>query len=163
MDNTAERSAYLASLPKKRMGSGVLIRNTAKKILMVQPSYKPFLEIPGGVVEKDESPYATCQREVEEELGLPLPIYNLLCVDYRTPSGMESESIMFVFYGGELNNATLKRIKVDGKEIVDYAFMSLDEIRGKTTDTLYGRIVKGIQAIDNKTSYYLENQSLVPS
>ncbi len=143
------------------MGSGAIIRNTAKEILMVIPSYKPILEIPGGVVEKDESPYETCQREVAEELGIKLPIHQLLCVDYNAPNHEKSESLMFVFYGGDLDAATIQKIKVDRKEILNYAFMPLEAIQGKTTETLYRRIVKSIHAIEHQSSYYLENQALI--
>lgn len=153
------KSNYIASLPKKRMGAGALFRNTQRQILMVVPSYKPVWEIPGGVVEYDESPYEACKREVEEELGLQLPLYQMLCVDYNTPTPEKSESLMFIFYGGDLTDATIQRIAVDGKEIVDYEFMALEDIEGKTTDTLYRRIAKSIQALENNASYYLENQS----
>lgn len=78
MDNT-----YLASLPKKRMGAGALFRNAQQQLLLVKPSYKPGWEIPGGVVEYNESPYEACLREVQEELGLQVPLYRMLCVDYN--------------------------------------------------------------------------------
>ena len=45
---------YIKGLPKKRMGSGVIIRNIRNEILMLTPSYKSILEIPGGVVEEND-------------------------------------------------------------------------------------------------------------
>jgi ADP-ribose pyrophosphatase YjhB (NUDIX family) len=60
------------SLPRKWMAAGVVIRDADGRVLMVEPTYKDAWEIPGGVVEADESPRAACRRELHEELGLPL-------------------------------------------------------------------------------------------
>lgn len=151
---------YLASLPKKRMGARALFRNAQQQLLLVKPSYKPFWEIPGGVVEYNESPHTACLREVQEELGLQLPVYQLLCVDYNAATDEKSESLMFIFDGGALSEATVQDITVDGTEIMRYAFMALPDIEGKTTHTLYRRIAKSLQALEDRTGYYLENQEL---
>ena len=57
-------NAYYESLPKKRMGAGCLFFNERNEVLLVKPTYKPGWEIPGGVVEDNESPKQCCQREV---------------------------------------------------------------------------------------------------
>jgi hypothetical protein len=49
-------------LPKKRMAAGVLFRSADRRVLLVEPSYKPNWEIPGGIVEPDESPWAAAAR-----------------------------------------------------------------------------------------------------
>lgn len=56
-------NAYFASLPKKYMGSGLLVRDGSGAVLIVTPTYKPTLEIPGGIVEAGESPRACAVRE----------------------------------------------------------------------------------------------------
>ena len=61
---------YVASLNRKRMAAGVLFRDHDGRVLLVEPSYKPNWEIPGGAVEADESPWAAASRELIEELGL---------------------------------------------------------------------------------------------
>ena len=43
-------------LPLKRVGAGLLIRNRHGRVLVVDPTYKDAWEIPGGMVEVDESP-----------------------------------------------------------------------------------------------------------
>ena len=74
-------SEYYASLPRKRIGAGLLCRDADDRILLVQPTYKPTWELPGGAVEAGESPAACAAREVKEELGVDLPIGRLLVVD----------------------------------------------------------------------------------
>ena len=59
----------------------------------------------------------------------------------------KTESLMFIFYGGRIKDEQISEIKVDGQEILDYQFMTLEEIVGKTTKTLYRRIEKSLEAI----------------
>ena len=68
MTSQAEWADYRNSRPAKRMGAGALLRDAQDRVL-VQPSYKPGWEVPGGVVEQIESPRAACSREPTEELG----------------------------------------------------------------------------------------------
>ncbi|HEY9339368.1 MAG TPA: NUDIX hydrolase, partial [Kribbella sp.] len=44
------------------MAAGVLFRAVDGRVLLVEPSYKPNWEIPGGAVEADESPWAAAAR-----------------------------------------------------------------------------------------------------
>ena len=54
---------YTATLPRKRMAAAVLFFDAADRLLLVEPTYKPTWELPGGTVEADESPRA----------GVPIP------------------------------------------------------------------------------------------
>jgi len=78
---------YLETLPMKRMGSGCLFFNSREQVLIVKSTYKLVWEIPGGVVEHNESPKQCCQREIKEEIGLALSIDRLLVVDYGSQMG----------------------------------------------------------------------------
>ncbi|MCW2930382.1 MAG: ADP-ribose pyrophosphatase, partial [Actinomycetia bacterium] len=61
-------SQYVASLARKRMAASALFRDEAGRVLLVEPTYKPVWDLPGGAVEAEESPHAACRREVREEL-----------------------------------------------------------------------------------------------
>lgn len=76
---------YYKSLPMKRMGSGALFSDGQDRILIVKPTYKEVWEIPGGVVELNESPRKAAEREVKEELRITKHLSKLLCVDYQNP------------------------------------------------------------------------------
>ncbi|MCM4082247.1 NUDIX domain-containing protein [Paractinoplanes hotanensis] len=58
-------------LPRKRMGTGVMFTNQDGHVLLVEPTYKDYWEIPGGAVEADESPRATTIREIVRNSGWP--------------------------------------------------------------------------------------------
>ncbi|GLY96612.1 hypothetical protein [Actinoplanes sp. NBRC 103695] len=39
---------YTATLPRKRMGAGVLLTHPDGRVLLVEPTYKDHWEVPGG-------------------------------------------------------------------------------------------------------------------
>src|SRR4051812_29241795 len=112
-----ERKAWQATLPKKRMGSGALFLDEENRVSLVNPTYKPQWETPGGIVEQDESPRATCMREVTEELGLVRPIERLLCISYIASHHDRTEALMFIFWGGILTAPEIARIRLPAAEL----------------------------------------------
>ena len=81
------------------MAAAALLLNTQNEILIVKPIYRERWLLPGGVVEKNESPRQACIREVREELELDVAVGKLLCVDYKIQQGSREEGIEFVFFG----------------------------------------------------------------
>ena len=69
------------------------------------PSYKLGLDIPGGIVESDESPRAACHHEAREELGADIDVHGLLVVDWIPAHGVWGYGVMFIFDGGVLDAA----------------------------------------------------------
>ncbi|WP_433431373.1 NUDIX domain-containing protein [Nonomuraea sp. CA-141351] len=51
-----------------RAAAGALLFNDSGHVLLVRPTYKSYMDIPGGYVEPVETPYEACVREVREEL-----------------------------------------------------------------------------------------------
>jgi ADP-ribose pyrophosphatase YjhB (NUDIX family) len=51
------------------VAAGVLIRDHTSRVLIVDPTYKPLWEMPGGVVEVGEAPPDAAAPECVEELG----------------------------------------------------------------------------------------------
>lgn len=78
--------------------AGALFFDEAGRVLLVEPTYKPYWEIPGGAVEHGETPSQACRREVEEELGLVREPGRLLVVDWAPRDG--EDRVLFVFEGG---------------------------------------------------------------
>ncbi|MEZ4592645.1 MAG: NUDIX hydrolase [Chloroflexota bacterium] len=153
--------AYYDSLPKKRMGAGCLFFNMKNELLLVKPTYKPGWEIPGGVVEDNESPKQCCQREVLEEIGLNREIGRLLALDYNSPSHPKTESLMFVFDGGVLHASDIAAIQLPTKELSEFAFFSRDDLPETMTAPLKARVLAAWQQYDHGQTIYLENQQCV--
>ncbi|WP_433664064.1 NUDIX domain-containing protein [Nocardia sp. CA-128927] len=82
------------------MGSGALFVDERDRVLLVEPTYKDYWELPGGVVEANESPLAAVVREIDEELGLTVSMGRLLVVDWVPPGLYPSDGVMFLYDGG---------------------------------------------------------------
>ncbi|MCA9918903.1 MAG: NUDIX hydrolase [Anaerolineales bacterium] len=153
--------AFYDALPQKRMAAGCLFFNERQEVLLVKPTYKPSWEIPGGVTEDNESPKQGCQREVLEEIGLTREIGRLLVLDYNSESGPKTESLMFIFDGGVLDEAEIAAIHLPADELSEFAFFCRDNLPEAMTKPLKARVLAAWQQYDCGQAIYLENQQTV--
>jgi 8-oxo-dGTP pyrophosphatase MutT (NUDIX family) len=130
------------------MAAGILFRDSRGRVLLVEPSYKPNWEIPGGVVEADESPWAAATRELSEELGWDRPLGRLLVVDYLRPQGSRPEGVMFVFDGGVLQERDLVGLVFPDAEILSAVFVTLADARTKVKPMLADRLAAAVEAAE---------------
>lgn len=114
-------------LARKRVAGGALISDDTDRILFVEPMYKPYLEIPGGIANSNESPRDACRREVREELGIDLKIDRLLVVDWVPEHGVWDDGLMFIFSGGTATDAQVASIRLPANELTAFKFLTLDE------------------------------------
>lgn len=144
----------------KRMAAGIIIFDSAGRMLIVKPSYKDHWSVPGGVIDKNESPRVAALREVKEEIKLDLKEVSLLCVDYMSPaeSGYitKDENIQFIFFGGTLSDDEISKIKIPKDEIEEYKFVEPAEALKLVNDRLANRIKPCLEAIKSGTPVYLE-------
>jgi 8-oxo-dGTP pyrophosphatase MutT (NUDIX family) len=153
-------AAYLASLHRKRMASGVLFLDAAGRALLVEPTYtKETWDIPGGGVEEDESPRAAARREVAEELGLDREPGRLLAVDYVARRGARTEGVMYVFDGGPLTDDEIAAIRLPPDELASFAFVDETRAAELLRPRLARRLAAAIRAREAGTAVYLENGS----
>jgi 8-oxo-dGTP pyrophosphatase MutT (NUDIX family) len=138
-----ERANYLASLPRKRVAAGAVFSDQHGRTLLVAPTYRPYWQLPGGVVEADESPLTAATREVREELGLPLP-GRLLAVDWVAPAPGRIEGLLLVYDGGTL---------------ADEQAHAADELVDRLPAHMLKRIQAALQARTDGSTSYLENGS----
>ncbi|MER7007311.1 NUDIX hydrolase [Dactylosporangium sp. NPDC000555] len=152
---------YTATLPRKRMGSGVLFRDAADRILLVEPVYKDDWELPGGTVEGDESPYDAARREVEEELGLTMSPGRLLVVDWVPPRPGRTEGVMFLYDGGMLGAEATAKIQFPADELRGWAWCTLAEAEQRLSPLLARRAAAALLAATDTVTYYLEDGSRI--
>lgn len=139
-----------------RAAAGALFFDEAGRILLVQPSYKEQLEIPGGYVEPGETPYAACEREVGEELGIRPPIGRLLVADWA-PHPDEGDKILFVFDGGVLDAETLGLITFADDELTAFGFHPIEDVDGLLIERLARRVKAAATARELGETVYLEH------
>jgi ADP-ribose pyrophosphatase YjhB (NUDIX family) len=150
---------FTARLPVKRLAADCLFTDEAGRILVVEPTYKPTWDIPGGGVEVDESPRHAAQREVREELGLHIEPGDLIAVDWLPHDGNFTEVVAFLFDGGVLSPAARSQIVVDPSEIRSHRFVVLEEAEQLLDAEQFARVRAGIRARAASSTAYLEDGS----
>lgn len=138
---------FTAAFPKKHMSAGALFFHHRGVILLVKPAYKDGWEIPGGIVEQDESPKQACAREIKEELGLEVTVGRLLVLDYTSRQGTRSDSLQMVFLGGTLTPATIKAIRLPAAELSECRFVAPEAALLLLQDSLSLRVAGCLRAI----------------
>lgn len=135
-----------------RVAAGALFVDEQGRVLLVRPTYKDTWDIPGGYVERGESPAAACRRELKEELGLDRMPRQLLAVDWA-PSDSEGDKLLFLFDCGDLG-ADAERIQLDTRELDRWMWVEVSEL----DDFVIERIAKRVRAtLTADRSNYLEH------
>lgn len=145
------------ALPKKRMAAGALFLNEAGNILIVKPTYRPDWLLPGGTVEENESPREACAREIKEELNLEVFLEHLLCIEYLSKDLQQTESVQFVFYGGQLSQTQIQTIVLPAIELNEYRFSPRDEACLLLSRKLAKRLPYCLLALKENMTIYLED------
>lgn len=154
-----KRAAYYGSLSWRRCGAGALILDPAGRVLIVEPTYKPTWEIPGGVVESGENPRQTCTRECREELGIDLTIGRLLALEHKQDPAPLGDSPMFIYDGGVLPNPAVLSLPHD--ELRSFRFVEPVDLGRLVTRRLAHRIHYALQARSKGTTAEIIDGSIV--
>lgn len=158
VDRPAVTRAFTSTLSSKRSAAGVLFTDSGGRLLLVEPTYKKYWDLPGGMVEHNESPSEAASREVNEELGLSGGVGRLLVVDYFPSQPQATEALMFVYDGGHLTTAVQARIQLQPDELRSWAWCTPDVAAARTEHAplLRRRIAAAWRAWLNGDTYYLE-------
>ncbi len=148
-------SEYFASLPKRRVGAGALLLDGTGRVLMVEPVYKEYWEIPGGIVEEGEEPRRACQRECLEELGLALSIGRMLVLEHQTEAPPLGDSLMLVYDGGVVPGGA--RLVLPPTELRSCQFVPPDRLEELTVERLARRIRFALVALSEGSTVELVN------
>ncbi|NUT51230.1 MAG: NUDIX hydrolase [Saccharothrix sp.] len=138
---------YAASLDRKRTAAGVLFRDAAGRVLLVETSYKATWEIPGGSGDAGEAPWRTAVREVAEELGLDRPLGRLLVIDHVPADGPMPEGLAFVFDGGVITDEDVAAIDLADPEIRSVGLYPVDDAHELVKPSLARRIEAALDAV----------------
>jgi len=110
--------------PTKRMSVAALILNNKDELLIVKPSYRDGWLLPGGIVEKDESPSEACKREVKEELGVIVNLTELVLLDYTEKCNKYEEGFHIIFRCEDFTEENASNLKLKSDELSEYTFVA---------------------------------------
>ncbi|MDT0309935.1 NUDIX domain-containing protein [Streptomyces sp. DSM 44917] len=129
------------------LAAGVLLFDEDDRVLLVDPTYKPGWEFPGGVVEPGEAPARAAVREVAEELGLALPHEPaLLVVDWEPPSPPRFGGLRLLFDGGRLAPDRVGDVLLPDDELRGWRFAALEEAEGMLSAGRFARLRWALRA-----------------
>lgn len=138
------------------IGAGAVFRNEAGQVLLVNPTYKPSWEVPGGIVEEGESPRQCCQRELLEELGYDGAVGRLLVVDWLPDLAGRGDRVLFLFDGGVVDDAFAESVTLPAAELSHARFVDLDDAGSYLGPGMVRRIKEAVGHAEAGTTGYLE-------
>ncbi|OEU96510.1 NUDIX hydrolase [Streptomyces oceani] len=139
------------------LAAGVLLFDEDDRVLLVDPTYKPGWEFPGGVVEPGEAPARAGMREVAEELGIELAeVPRLLVLDWEPPGPSGYGGLRLLFDGGLLESGRAADLLLPGAELRGWHFVSETEAAGLLPPVRYRRLRWALRARRQGTTLNLE-------
>lgn len=152
-----EPGIWYAGLAGVVLAAGALITDPHGRVLLVKPNYRELWALPGGICEFGEPPQSGCDRELTEELGLAIPVGQLLVADWSQPFGDDARPIMhFIFDGGQLADGA--GIVVQESELDGYRFTAPDELPAYLPAYGLRRVTGALDARRRGATCYLPQQ-----
>ncbi|MFF4319722.1 NUDIX domain-containing protein [Streptomyces sp. NPDC001568] len=97
------------------------------RVLVLAPSPKADLKLPGGAVEDTETPEQGLARELKEELGLGVPVGRLLAVDSCPPGTLGRSLVAHVHLVGPLSDAEADALAFPDGEVTRADWLAPEE------------------------------------
>lgn len=142
--------------PTKRVAVGALIRDQVGRLLVVKPIYREGWLLPGGVVDRDESPRSGLCRELREELGLILEPKQLLCVDYVSAHDNFADGLHLLFDGGVLPTNLIGELSICDPELHALQWLAAEEAMNILVPSLARRL-RCLLMNETNQIVYMEN------
>jgi ADP-ribose pyrophosphatase YjhB (NUDIX family) len=142
---------------RKRVSADVILRDNSGRILLVDPTYKPDWDLPGGMAEANEPPAEAARRELREELGLEPNLSDLLCVDWISPHGPWDDLINFIFDGGTLSPDEVKNLRLLDDELGAYEFCDEGQVKERLRPYVWRRTLAALDALATGHARYLQD------
>ena len=146
----------LVDFPRKIVAAAALIFDDRGRLLIVKPTYRDGWNMPGGVVDANESPASACHRELLEELALDLAVGRLLALDWRPDRG-QGDSLQFIFEGVTLTSTQLAQLRVPEDEISEYRFLPVEEAIATLPERMRPRVAAAVRSLERGVPIYLES------
>ena len=106
-----------STLPTKRAIAQGVLRSPDGEVLLCELTYKREWDLPGGVVDRHESPAACVVRELREELDLKASVRSLLAVNWLPALHGWADATVFVFDLGVIDRDAPTHLRLQWREI----------------------------------------------
>lgn len=143
-----------ASMPRKRIGAGIVAVDDHMRVLLVEPTYKSNWEVPGGLVELGEPPREAAARECREELGFDVTIGRLLVMDWVPPRRLPDDGLMLLYAAGPIDST---QIVLPPEELKSWLWCDREMLEERLSDFMFRRLEAALEAISSGTVAELQN------
>lgn len=159
-DPAEGREAFTAVMntvtARKRVISHLLLTDSGGRVCILETTFKPDFELPGGILEVGESPRAGLVREVEEELGHTVSVGRLLVVDWLAPYLGWEDAVELIFDGREMPPASVHLLQPDLREIRAVHWLPPEAAAATMAPFASGRLLAALDAREQGRTLYLE-------
>lgn len=143
-------------LPRTRAIGHALIRDHSDRILLCELTYKLAWDLPGGVVEPNESPLAGCLREVAEELGVLFDAARLVAVNWLPPWRGWDDANVFLFDLGAHDAGIVAELTLQQREIAAVHWCTPEDIAAFAAPAT-ARLLATVAGVSGSHPVYLED------
>ncbi|MFJ4679069.1 NUDIX domain-containing protein [Kitasatospora sp. NPDC088783] len=154
---------HYRQLPSPMMAATWLVRDTAGRVLVLEPTYKSHLELVGGMVEAGEVPAEAAEREGAEELGLCRQSGRLLVVD-NVPARLTAYGralVVHVFDLPPLSAGEVAALVLDPTEVRSARWLPPNEALEQLPCVLTVRLAAALRALERGTVEVLDHADTV--
>jgi 8-oxo-dGTP pyrophosphatase MutT (NUDIX family) len=141
---------------RKRVISHLLLTDSSGRVCMLETTFKPDFELPGGILEVGESPRVGLVREVQEELSHTVSVGRLLVVDWLAPYLGWEDAVELIFDGRDLADHAVPLLRPDLREIRAVHWLAPEDAAATMAPFARGRLRAALAARDEGRTLYLE-------
>ncbi|MFE1794274.1 NUDIX domain-containing protein [Streptomyces sp. NPDC059525] len=139
--------AYYAAQPSPLVAATGIVLDAGGRVLVLTPSYKDGLELPGGTVEDTETPEEGLARELKEELDLTVPVGRLLAVDSCRPGVLGRSLVVHVYLVGPLSDERAGALSFPDGEVSEARWLAPEEALRELSARLAARLRAALAAL----------------
>ncbi len=159
-DEVSGRAGFTAVMNtvtgRKRVISHLLLTDEADRVCVLETTFKPDFELPGGILEVGESPRVGLVREVREELSHTVSVGRLLVVDWLPPYLGWEDAVELIFDGCQMPARSVSLLRPDGREIRAVHWLQPEAAIEKMAPFARGRLRSALAAREEGRTLYLE-------
>ncbi|MBZ6477741.1 NUDIX domain-containing protein [Streptomyces griseocarneus] len=159
----ARLARFLRGLPAPLVAVDALVRDDRRRLLIVDPVYKPGWDIVGGFVEAEEDLPTALAREAEEELGLRgLRTGRLLAVDNLSAAAYGRSLLVFIFAAHPGRPVRAEELVLQSSEIAAAEFVGEETALARFPEPLRRRVAASLEAEREDRTVYLRDGLPLP-
>lgn len=129
-----------AGFHRATVAAGLFVTEPNGRVLLLRTSYKDEWEIPGGLAEAGEGPVDTVRREVTEELGIEMPVGDLLLLGSAPATTRRPDMLALIFDGGVQDVALPASLTLPDGEILEADWADARQVARRCSPELARRL-----------------------